>query len=162
MTLVEFTARALLRGRAADVFEVLTDWPRQSAWVPGTVVDHRGGPVGQAGERFGGRTGVGPLSFDDPMTVLERCPPRDGRPGVVDIVKTGSLLGGRVGIGVRDVGGGFVAVEWTERILVRPRALALLAALGGPVPGWFGRLAFEAVLRTARAELEAGPGRGTT
>lgn len=157
MTLVEFTARSLVRGDPAAVFDVLTDWPRQTAWVPGTVVEHRGGPVGAAEERFGGFTALGPLRFDDPMTVLERRPPRDGRPGAVDIVKTGRVLGGRVGIGVRAVGGGLTAVEWTERILVHPRGLALLAALGGPVPGWCGKVAFEAVLRAARSDLESPP-----
>jgi len=156
-TVVAFTARCLVEADAAAVFAVLTDWPRQTAWVPATVVERLPGPVAAPGERFVGRSGVGPLGFDDPMTVVRRRAPAGGRPGVVDIVKTGDLLGGTVSIGVRDVGGGRTQVEWTERIRVRPAWLSALAALAGPVPGWLGAAAFTAVLRTAARDLAAGP-----
>ena len=145
-TVVAFTARCLVDADAATVFAVLTDWPRQTSWVPATVVERLPGPVAAPGERFVGRSGAGPLVLVDPMTVVRRREPAAGRPGVVDVVKTGSLLGGTVSIGVRDVGGGRTQVEWTERIRVRPAWLSLLAAAAGPVPGWLGTAAFTAVL----------------
>jgi len=155
-TVVAFTARCLVPADAAAVFAVLTDWPRQTSWVPATVVERLPGPVAAPGERFVGRSGVGPLGFDDPMTVVRHRAPTRERPGVVDIVKTGDLLGGTVSIGVRDVGGGRTQVEWTERIRVRPAWLSLLAAAAGPLPAWLGSAAFTAVLRAAARDL-AGP-----
>jgi len=160
-TVVAFTARCLVDADAAAVFAVLTDWPRQTDWVPATVVERLPGPVAAPGERFVGRSGAGPLAFDDPMTVVRRREPAGGRPGVVDIVKTGTLLGGTVSIGVRDVGGGRTQVEWTERIRVRPAWLSHLAAVAGPVPGWLGTAAFTAVLRTMVRDTfrgDAAPG----
>ncbi|MGI4894718.1 MAG: hypothetical protein ACRYF3_06370 [Janthinobacterium lividum] len=154
---VTFTARLLVHGSARGVFAVLTDWPRQTAWVPATVVERRGGPVGEVGERFAGVSRLGPFVLDDAMTVVGRRAPEVGRAGVVEIVKTGDVLGGTVSIAVRSAAGTGVQVEWTENIVVRPLALRVLARLGGPVPAWVGRLAFEAVLRAARPELE---GRG--
>ncbi|NAZ81000.1 hypothetical protein GTR02_04120 [Kineococcus sp. R8] len=154
---VAFTARQLVDADAAAVFAVLTDWPRQTAWVPGTVVERLPGPVAAAGERFVGRSAVGPLVLDDPMTVVRFRAPAAGRPGVVDLVKTGAVLGGTVTIGIRDVGGGRTQVEWTERIRVRPAWLAALAAVAGPVPRWLGSAAFTAVLRAmVREAFPAG------
>ncbi|WP_432491588.1 SRPBCC family protein [Kineococcus gypseus] len=151
---VRFTARAVVAADAGRVFEVLTDWPRQSAWVPATVVERRGGPVAAPGERFAGVSRLGPLVLDDEMVVVARTAPAPGREGRVRVRKVGVQLGGVVDLVVRGDGPGRARVEWTERILVRPRALALLASLGGPLPALLGRAAFGAVLRAARRELE--------
>ena len=35
------TATAVVPGRVRHVFDVLTDWPRQTDWVPATVVETR-------------------------------------------------------------------------------------------------------------------------
>jgi Polyketide cyclase / dehydrase and lipid transport len=157
---IDFTARAELPGRVRHVFDVLTDWPRQTAWVPATVVARpEGGPVGVVGERFVGTTTLGPWVLVDPMEVVARQEPDDDRPGRVSIVKTGDVFGGTVEIVVAPAGtpgGARVRVEWTEHLVVRPRVLALLAARGGPLPGLVGRAAFEAVLRRARDDLH-GP-----
>lgn len=158
---VEFTASAVVTGRVRHVFDVLTDWPRQTAWVPATVVARaEGSPVAAVGERFVGTTTLGPFTLVDAMEVVERVPPDGtegpGAVGRVRVVKTGDVLGGDVDIVVAPVGAGRVRIEWTERVVVRPRWLARLAALGGPVPGVVGRFAFEAVLRTASGDLR-GP-----
>ncbi|WP_432488030.1 SRPBCC family protein [Kineococcus sp. SYSU DK018] len=151
---VVFTARAAFRAEPGRVFEVLTDWPRQSAWVPATVVQRRGGAPGRPGERFAGVSRLGPFVLDDEMVVVSSTPPAPGREGRVRVRKVGAVLGGVVDLVVRPDGPGRARVEWTERILVRPRALALLVDLGGPVPALLGRAAFGAVLRAARPELE--------
>jgi hypothetical protein len=158
---VEFTASAVVTGRVGHVFDVLTDWPRQSAWVPATVVARaQDSPVAAVGERFVGTTTLGPFVLVDAMEVVERRAPErtegPGSRGRVRIVKTGDVLGGDVVIVVAPAGSGRVLIEWTERIVVRPRWLARLAALGGPLPGFVGKLAFEAVLRTASDDLR-GP-----
>ncbi|WP_380170202.1 hypothetical protein ACFEMC_14025 [Kineococcus sp. DHX-1] len=158
---VEFTASAVVTGRVKHVFDVVTDWPRQTAWVPATVVARaQDSPVATVGERFVGTTTFGPFVLVDAMEVVERVPPDategPGAVGRVRVVKTGDVFGGDVDIVVAPAGSGRVRVDWTERILVRPRWLARLAALGGPVPGIVGKLAFEAVLRTASDDLR-GP-----
>ena len=158
---VVFTARGTFAAEPARVFEVLTDWPRQSAWVPATVVQRRGGPEGAAGERFAGVSRLGPLVLDDEMVVVSRTPPAPGRDGLVRVRKVGTLLGGAVDIVVAPDGPGRTAVTWRERILLRPPALALLARLAGPLPALLGRLAFEAVLRAARADVEGADVGGT-
>ncbi|MEZ0164667.1 hypothetical protein AB2L27_07800 [Kineococcus sp. LSe6-4] len=159
--LVEFTASAVVTGRVKHVFDVLTDWPRQTAWVPATVVARaQDGPVAAVGERFVGTTTLGPFVLVDAMEVVERVPPDGtegpGAIGRVRIVKTGDVLGGDVDIVVAPAGNGRVRVDWTERVLLRPRWLARLAALGGPVPGLLGQVAFGAVLRAATDDLR-GP-----
>ena len=158
---VGFTASAVVTGRVRHVFDVVTDWPRQSAWVPATVVARaQDSPVAAVGERFVGTTTLGPFVLVDAMEVVERVPPDGtegpGASGRVRVVKTGDVLGGDVDIVVSPAGPGRVRVDWTERILLRPRWLSRLAALGGPVPGLVGRLAFEAVLRNASDDLR-GP-----
>ncbi|NAZ77530.1 hypothetical protein GTQ99_19235 [Kineococcus sp. T13] len=154
---IDFTARAELTGDVRHVFAVLTDWPRQSPWVPATVVERLPGPVGGPGERFAAVSRLGPWRLDDRMEVLSWQAPADaGGTGRVHVVKTGPVLGGSVRILVAAAGGGRVRVEWSEQVVVHPRALAVLAALGSPVAALGGRLGFEAVLRRGRRELEGG------
>lgn len=156
---IDFTARTVVPGRVRHVFDVLTDWPRQTDWVPATVVARpQGGPVGVVGERFVGTSSLGPWVLVDPMEVVARQDPDGDRPGRISIVKTGDVFGGTVEIVVSSAGppGRHVLVEWTEHIVVRPRALALLVRCGGPLPGRVGRAAFELVLRRARDDLQ-GP-----
>ncbi|GAA0294856.1 SRPBCC family protein [Kineococcus aurantiacus] len=155
---VDFTASAVVTGRVRHVFDVLTDWPRQTAWVPATVVVRvPGTPVRAVGERFVATTALGPLALVDSMEVRRLVVPdgSTGEPGRVGIVKTGDVLGGTVELVVRPLEDGRVGIEWTEHVLVRPRGLARLAALGGPLPGLVGKVAFEAVLRRAADDLRS-------
>ena len=96
---IDFTSRVVVTGRVRHVFDVLTDWPRQTAWVPSTVVARpEGGPVGVVGERFVGTTTLGPIVLVDPMEVVAWQAPDADRPGRVSIVKTGDVFGGTVEI----------------------------------------------------------------
>lgn len=155
---VDFTATAVVPGRVRHVFDVLTDWPRQTAWVPATVVARaEGSPVGAVGERFVATSRLGPFTLVDSMEVVSRVVPDVARgvDGRVGIVKTGDVLGGTVDLVVRSLGPGRVGVEWTERIVVRRPLLARLTGWGGPLPALAGRLAFEAVLKRAGDDLRS-------
>jgi voltage-gated potassium channel Kch len=155
---VEFTATAVVSGRVRHVFDVLTDWPRQTDWVPATVVARvPGTPERAVGERFVATTTLGPFVLVDPMEVVARVVPdvTAGTAGRVGIVKTGDVFGGTVELVVRSLGPGRVGVEWTEHVVVHPPRLARLAALTGRLPGFAGKTAFEAVLRRAADDLRS-------
>ncbi|GAA4660124.1 SRPBCC family protein [Kineococcus glutinatus] len=146
------TARLVVAAPPELVWRRLTDWPAQTRWVPLTVVRRLPGPVGAVGERFSGRTGLGPLAFEDPMEVVSWRPPAEGRAGRCDLLKHGRLVRGGASIVVRGAGGGTSAVEWTESVslvsapLTRPFALPLR---------WATRLAFGRVLRAMAREVAA-------
>lgn len=58
------------------VFDALTDWSNQSEWMAGTDVRVTAGDGRSTGSRIVGRTGIGPLGFDDPMEITAWDPPR--------------------------------------------------------------------------------------
>ncbi|WP_426362606.1 SRPBCC family protein [Streptomyces sp. E-08] len=129
-----------------EVWLRLTDWPAHGRQVPLTRTRVlTAGPNG-AGTRFTARTGIGRLSFDDPMEVVHWEPPSAGRPGVVRLEKSGRVVRGWARIEVTGTGGR-CRVDWTEELTLRgvPRALdPVLAATGRAL---FGR-ALDALLRT--------------
>ena len=76
------------------------DLGRQAAVIPLTRVT--ADPPGTAlaeGVGFTGRTGIGPVGFDDPMRVLVWEQPGEGA-GRAVISKTGSVIGGRIEVGI--------------------------------------------------------------
>jgi carbon monoxide dehydrogenase subunit G len=77
------------------VWDRLTDWKSHSAWIPNTVVTITKQTNG-VGTQFVGITHIGPLRFDDPMTVSEFQTPKAGRASCT-IVTTGSVIGGTAG-----------------------------------------------------------------
>ncbi|GAB4098310.1 SRPBCC family protein [Sinomonas halotolerans] len=80
------------------------------------------------GHRFVARTAVGPVGFDDVMTVAEVAPPASGAPGRARIVKSGQVIRGEVRLTVSAHDGGS-SVRWEQDFA--------LGRLGGPL----GRLA---------------------
>ncbi len=83
-----FSIDLIVPGEPADVWRRLWDLDRHTAAVPLTTAT--GGPLGP-GVRFRGRTGVGPLGFDDVMVVRGWEEPRHA---VVD--KVGPVLRGTI------------------------------------------------------------------
>jgi carbon monoxide dehydrogenase subunit G len=148
-----FTAVVRVPAPASATWQLLTDWQAHGRWVPLTDVrvltpDGRG-----VGARFNGRTGLGPLGFDDPMEIVEWREPEAGRPGRVRLAKQGRVVLGDAEIEVEDSPGGGSVVRWTEDVQLVPVRLTrpfdgLVAALG--------RRAFERSLRAMARELAAG------
>jgi hypothetical protein len=128
---------------------LVTDWPAHGRWIPLTTVSID--PDSQAtqglGTRFTGRTALGPIGFDDPMTVTVWQPPDDDKAGRCRVVKRGRWLAGWAEIEVRPADGGS-RLSWLED--VRPRWTPRLA---DPVISRVGKLLFDRTLRRLAREL---------
>lgn len=136
-------------------FEVATDWSGHSRVPFTTVVVTR--PTEGVGTRFVGRTGLGPLGFDDPMEVVEWEAPAPGRDGHCRVVKLGTVVRGEATIDVTPGPDGGSVVHWQETALVGPPWLSRLA---GPGVRLAGPWVFGAVLRSQLREAERGMPRG--
>ena len=151
--MARFTAVVRTPAPADATWQLLTDWPAHGRWIPLTEVRVLT-PHGRGlGARFNGRTGLGPLGFDDPMEVVEWREPEAGRPGLVRLEKRGRVVLGDAEIEVEGTPGGGSVVRWTEDVQVVPVRLTrpfdrLVAALA--------RRAFERSLRAMARELAAG------
>ncbi|KPI21080.1 Polyketide cyclase/dehydrase [Actinobacteria bacterium OK074] len=118
----------------------LTDWPRHARVVPLTRVRVRTAPPTREGTRFVARTGLGPLSFDDPMEVVEWHPPAPTRPTAhCRLLKHGRLVTGWARIEVSPYGDGGARVVWQEELAVRHLPTALDPLLRRAARLMFGR-----------------------
>ncbi|MEU7034593.1 MULTISPECIES: SRPBCC family protein [unclassified Streptomyces] len=116
-----------------EVWRRLTDFAAHGRLVPLTrsrVLSP--GPTG-VGTRFVARTGIGRLSFDDPMEVVAWEPPGPGRPGRYRLEKRGRVVLGRAEIEVYETPGGGARAVWVEELRLRgvPGALDPVLALAG-------------------------------
>lgn len=149
--MTRFVATVEVAAPVGDVWERLVDWPSHGRWIPLTRVRVLTALPDGVGARFVGRTGIGPLGFDDPMEVTEWLPPQDGRPGRCAVRKLGRVILGTAAFDVAPVSADRTLVVWEEEVDVPPVALTRLLA---PVVAWAGRLAFTSSLRTMARELE--------
>jgi len=133
------------------VWRLVTDWPAHGRWIPFTrVTVDPDSPVAEGvGTRFTGRSAVGPVGFDDPMTVTEWSPPAGTGGGRCRVVKRGRWLAGWAEIEVRPAPGGCRLV-WVEE--VRPR---WTPALADPVVALLGRQLFGYTVSRIRTELNS-------
>lgn len=145
-----FTAVVDVDAPPGRTWAALVDWPAHGRWIPLTTVTVLT-PSGEGvGARFVGRTGLGPLAFDDPMEITEWEPPTDG-PGRCRIVKQGRVVLGSAWFEVAPLLAGGSRVEWTEDVEVAPvRLTRPLRRLIEPA----GRFAFTRTLRQMAAEVE--------
>ncbi|MDX3259916.1 SRPBCC family protein [Streptomyces sp. NPDC093228] len=127
----------------------LTDWPRHGAVVPLTRVSVLTPQPTAEGTVFVARTGLGPLTFDDPMRVARWRPPTLCR-----LVKQGRLVTGWAEIEVHPLGTEGSRVVWREDLAVR-----LLPALFDGLLGWAGRRMFGRAVDGLLAR-DPGPGVG--
>ncbi len=150
-----FTVHRAVGASAQRTWDVLTDWPRHTGTVPFTTVRAVAGPEGRAsGEGSGlvARTGVGPLAYEDRMTVTRWQPPSPGVPGRCRLRKEGRFVTGGVDLTVVPVAPRRCLVTWTERADVAP--VHRLPG-GSAVEGVVGHLVFGRVLRALARAAEA-------
>ncbi|MEW2299491.1 SRPBCC family protein [Streptomyces sp. NPDC006655] len=108
-----------------EAWRRLTEWPRHAGAVPLTRVTVRTDPPTREGTVFVARSGLGPLSFDDPMEVTVWEPPQDGGSGRCRLVKHGRVVLGWAELEVRPGPGGRTRVLWQEELRIRGLPSAL-------------------------------------
>jgi len=123
------------------VWDALVDWPRQGEWMPATTVRVARQDAHRIGGRVEARTGFGPLSVLDRMTITEWQPPRR-----CAVEHTGRVIRGRAWFEVRPLDERRSRVVWSEQ-LVPP--FGLPGAVAGPPL----RQATAMVIRTALRRL---------
>ncbi|MEW2077982.1 SRPBCC family protein [Streptomyces sp. NPDC012403] len=131
-----------------EAWRRLTTWSRHGEVVPLTRMTVTTPPPVGEGTRVVARTGLGPLSFDDPMDVTVWRPPEDGSPGYCRLEKRGRVVTGWAEIEVRPGPGGRARVIWREDIRVRFLPSFCDAVLAGAGRRVFGR-AVNRLLRQA-------------
>ncbi|MCX4694639.1 SRPBCC family protein [Streptomyces sp. NBC_01408] len=135
----------------AEAWSRLTDWERHGAQVPLTRTIIGTAPPTRVGTVFTARTGVGRITFDDPMEVVVwQAPTTAGAPGLVRLEKRGRVVTGWAEIAIRPDPAGGSEVHWHESLRVRP-----LPRLLDPLVTAAGRALFTRALRRL---LPPGPG----
>jgi hypothetical protein len=107
------------------VWRALVDWPAHGRWIPLTTVRVLTPSGAGVGARFVGRTGIGPLAFDDPMEIVRWEPPDHGQPGRCRLIKQGRVVLGGAGFEVHPAGDGASVVKWIEEIGLPPTWLTV-------------------------------------
>lgn len=153
--MARFTVSQEVRASATSVWAAMVDWPRHGDWAPLTSVRVTTARPDGVGAEFVARTGIGPLAFDDPMTV-ERWQPPGGdapgdEPGRCDVVKRGRVVLGRAGFAVVPLASGRCRVDWHEDVTVAPHRVTRFA---GPLLSFAGRVGFGATLRAMARDVE--------
>ena len=147
--MIRVRATQQMPASAERTWALLTDWSAHSRWIPATVVsvvEDSGG----VGTRFVGRSALGPLGFDDPMTVTVFDPPTATSSGRCEIVKTGSVVLGTAGFTVSATSPNSCSVTWWEDVEVAPASLTRWA---DPISARLATYGFARVLRAAAADL---------
>ncbi len=140
-----------VRAPATTVWATLVDWPRHGDWAPLTTVRVTSPRPDGVGASFVARSGLGPLGFDDPMTVTHWQPPTGDTPGRCEIDKHGRAIHGIAWFEVHPLPGGRSHVVWFEDVTVRPHRLTRLAPA---VVSTIGRIGFGRALRAMAREAE--------
>ena len=96
------------------VWARLWDLQRHTEVIPlTTVTTVPAGAALRSGVEFCGRTGLGPLGFDDTMRVTQWRPPTGNDHGLAVVEKTGRVLGGRIRAEVTRDGSGS-RIRWRQ------------------------------------------------
>jgi polyketide cyclase/dehydrase/lipid transport protein len=164
-----FSVAREVRAPAAEMWELLVDWPRHAGWVPLTTMSVGEDGGHGVGATFVARTRLGPLGFDDVLRVVAWRPPERTSPGRVRVVHEGAVVGGSAEVEVRPITGSRCVATWWEDVVLAPRlprgAAGIVGVLSAPVSVLAGRLVFGRMLRLAADQAEqsyaitAGEGR---
>ncbi|GAA4321014.1 SRPBCC family protein [Streptomyces venetus] len=102
-----------------EAWRRITRWRRHGEVVPLTAVRVIPPEPTRRGTLVVARSGLGPLSFDDPMEVTVWQPPEDGAPGRCRLEKRGRVVLGWAELEVRPGPGGRSRVVWREELRLR-------------------------------------------
>ncbi|MEU0245450.1 SRPBCC family protein [Streptomyces sp. NPDC006235] len=102
-----------------EAWRRITLWPRHGDVVPLTSVRVVPPEPTCVGTVVVARSGVGPLSFEDPMEVTVWQPPEGGAPGMCRLEKRGRVVLGWAELEVRPGPGSRSRVLWREEIRIR-------------------------------------------
>jgi hypothetical protein len=94
----------------------VTDWPRQSEWVPGTHVERLDDAAGLGG-RFRAWTGLGRIGFWDPMTITAWERHADGG-GRCEVLHLGAVVKGEGEFTVVATGAASSRFVWAEVVVL--------------------------------------------
>jgi hypothetical protein len=119
--MINIKVSVIVNASQQETWDKITDWKSHSRWIPFTKVwikkESPSGIPNGIGTVFIGRTGFGPLAFDDPMEVKRFRPPMEnGKAGKVWIGKTGSLVKGTADFQVIKIDKNTSEVLWKEAI----------------------------------------------
>jgi Polyketide cyclase / dehydrase and lipid transport len=136
---------------ASVVWDYVTDWPRQSQWVPMTRVE-RVDAADEVGGRIRAWTGLGPLGFWDPMTITrwDRTPDGGGR---CEVLHRGQVVRGEGEFVVVATGASTSRFVWAEVIDV---PLGRLGGIGWKVVSPVVGRVIGGALRTMRDLVKSG------
>lgn len=153
--MARFTVSLEVAAPASLVWAALVDWPKHAEWVPLTTVRITSSHPDGVGASFVARSGVGPLGFDDPMTVTSWRPPAGDEPGDragrCDIDKHGRVVHGIAWFEVVPLSGRRSRVIWHEDVTVMPHSVTRHFA---GVVSAAGRVGFRRSLRAMAREVE--------
>ncbi len=96
----------LIKAPAELVWNQVTDWPAQSAWMLGTKVSGDGNSVGGEIAAF---TGIGPIGFLDTMKITKWEPPFR-----CDVLHTGRVVKGTGSFQVEAIDSSLSRFIWIE------------------------------------------------
>jgi carbon monoxide dehydrogenase subunit G len=149
--MARFTSSVDVAAPVGQVWQRITDWPVHGRWIPFTTVQVTSPGANAVGSTFVGRTGLGPIGFDDPMEIVAWSPPVAAGPGYCRIQKHGRVVVGWADFEVQAAGDVGSTVRWTEEVEIAPVRLTrparwLIAAVG--------KAGFDRALRTMARELE--------
>ncbi len=102
-----------------EAWRRLTHWARHGDAVPLTRITVTTPEPTHEGTLVVARSGIGPLSFDDPMEVTVWRPPTDDLPGLCRLDKRGRFITGWAELEVHPGPGGRTRVLWREELRVR-------------------------------------------
>jgi hypothetical protein len=150
-----FTVHRVVDASAQRTWDVLTDWPRHRGTVPLTrvrAVSAPGGDTRGEGSGMVARTGLGPLAYDDRMTVTEWQPPTATTPGRCRLCKEGRAITGGACFTVTSLAPRRCRVVWQEQADVA----GVHSVPGGPIlETVVGRVVFGRALRLLARQVEA-------
>jgi len=156
--MARFNVTLDVRAPVSRVWAELVDWPKHGDWAPLTSVRVTTPRPDGVGAAFVARTGIGPMSFDDPMTVVRWEPPGGDdpgdRPGACEVAKSGRVVHGRAWFEVLPLPAGHSRVRWHEDVTVSPVRLTRYAA---PLLSAAGAIGFRQTLRAMAREAERNP-----